>query len=536
MKPRRRPEPLRYMPHPLLYRSKRFRDAVEAIANGTRWRETLTRFNPEERLHLLMYAVKKRYPSIDGHAYARKLFDYANELAPTAVAPKIDTPIADSITGWSTDIGQELWSSWWDPTVRRADTASMEASKLVGLVTAAGRYGPHILAGHDLVAASAGLREAFTRLTVGSGRLPEAGALRVPGYEQTTKNLRRIAPLAIFPSMVACVRSVQEMARLHPGATIGRYLVVDGSLIPAWAPQRSAKRDGVLDLDIEARYRARSPEAGYRVQSYKPPAEVGRRERAARVKAVRGYLLVVVSDMATGIPLVGVLEDASKLHEAHAVRRLLEALFAIWPDCPAEFLVGDAGWDENAAQEYALTHYGISIISHRRPSHAKDGGIKLEGDRFHPQVARVTGDGQAICRAHGALLPFSGAVVPTRAGLSPGKPASPAGFRSRWTCTGGCGRVSVATRYAWSAMPVLPLNPVGRPGLHAKRMVLLGRRNVAETVFSSLKCGYGQGTAGPYRTRVLDREQVEGFIWLSFVTRALMMLASERRGGVDEPA
>ncbi|MGZ4391984.1 MAG: hypothetical protein ACXVRK_07695 [Gaiellaceae bacterium] len=78
-------------------------------------------------------------------------------------------------------------------------------------------------------------------------------------------------------------------------------------------------------------------------------------------------------------------------------------------------------------------------------------------------------------------------------------------------------------------MPFYPHNPLGRPDLYAYRLALLAQRDIAESCFSSLKVAFAQGLAGGRRTRVFDREVYESLIWLSLLTRALLMLASERQ-------
>lgn len=90
------------------------------------------------------------------------------------------------------------------------------------------------------------------------------------------------------------------------------------------------------------------------------------------------------------------------------------------------------------------------------------------------------------------------------------------------------------TQLAWSALPYFPLHPLGRPDLYAARIALLAQRNVAESVFASLEVAFRQGMSGGCRTRVFDREVYESLIWISLVTRALLMLADQRDSHVFE--
>ena len=50
---------------------------------------------------------------------------------------------------------------------------------------------------------------------------------------------------------------------LSAGIPVGRYLAVDGSLVPAWAQQRGARVHGKWDRAREDHLRRRTPEAGF---------------------------------------------------------------------------------------------------------------------------------------------------------------------------------------------------------------------------------------------------------------------------------
>jgi hypothetical protein len=89
------------------------------------------------------------------------------------------------------------------------------------------------------------------------------------------------------------------------------------------------------------------------------------------------------------------------------------------------------------------------------------------------------------------------------------------------------------TDLAWSALPYYPLNPLGRPDLHAKRIALGSGRNVVESMFASMKTAFRQGNSGACRTRVFDREVHESLIWISLLTRGLLVLADARNERAD---
>lgn len=64
------------------------------------------------------------------------------------------------------------------------------------------------------------------------------------------------------------------------------------------------------------------------------------------------------------------------------------------------------------------------------------------------------------------------------------------------------------------------------------RTALLGRRNIIESAFASIKSAYRQGSSGQSRTRVFDREINESLIWIALLTRAFLTLA-DQRGAID---
>jgi hypothetical protein len=410
------------------------------------------------------------------------------------------------------------------------------------IATAGLKRGPHFLAGWDALRASSDLLQFFGRLIgdTGKNRGGETHFV-VREYSACTRHLSRLS--ADFPdlAMTACAQIVRSLAQMYPGSSIGRYLVVDGTAVPAWCPQRSAKRNGVIDELLEARYRKRVPDADYRVIGYDRDGqfdtelEVGRKARS-QGKAWRGYTLVLGSDLVTGLPLVGSLHPAST-HEPHSASILMSRLFRSWPDIPLRAVVADALWDDNPTHELMETQFGVHLVARRRPSHAEKGGRIFQPERGHYRggIARITGEGIAFCRAHGKPLLFEGTDTPPRDGMAPGEPATTSErerharrFRSRFRCEDGCGRVSLPTNLAWSALPYFPLHPVGRPDLYALRMALLAQRNVAESAFASLETAFRQTLSGPCRTRVFNREVYESLIWISLVTRALLTLADQR--------
>jgi hypothetical protein len=315
-------------------------------------------------------------------------------------------------------------------------------------------------------------------------------------------------------------------------------MAVDGTDVPAWCPQKSAKRNGISVPDLERRYRKRTPDADFRFIGYDrdgqfdKEGEPGRKPRSEG-KSWRGYTFVLGCDVVSGLPLVGSLHGAAQ-HEPHSARTLMQRLYNFWPEIPLQAVVADKLWDDNPTNEFFETRYGVHLVAHRRPSHIDKGSQRFPAERpgYRGGVARITGDGVAYCRAHGTQLLFETTDVPSRSGLAPGDPAT-ARHRSRFRCEEGCGRLSLPTDLAWSALPYYPLNPLGRPDLHAKRIALGSGRNVVESMFASMKTAFRQGNSGACRTRVFDREVHESLIWISLLTRGLLVLADARNERAD---
>jgi hypothetical protein len=313
---------------------------------------------------------------------------------------------------------------------------------------------------------------------------------------------------------------------------------VDGSLVPAWAQQRPAYANGKWDPKLEAHLRRRAPEAGYVAYSrfeedgLDEKAHADQRADRSRKRSyhasVRGYRLTTLVDVATGLPLVFDLRDATKAHEPRVLRDiLLPTLFGISPDLSVDTIVGDAAYDDNATHEHLETRYGIHVVVGRKAHAFTRRGVFFSEDE-HRSVKGVQGTGVPVCRAHRRQLQLVEIDMPSRSGLRPGEPTNPASFRLRFFCPDGCGKVSVQNRLCWSNLPYYPYTPHGWLKLYAHRRAMLHRRNQVEAAFSSLQVGYKQCLDGAARVRVFDRTVNEALLAISIATRALLALHAER--------
>jgi hypothetical protein len=396
------------------------------------------------------------------------------------------------------------------------------------LATAGMRATPHIRQGRDLMINNSAFSGLISELAMSCG-----GALRrmpqVKSYNEVDRRLRLVAPGIATAVHVTLGEIAAEFGRT--GLPVGRHLAVDGSLFPAWVPQKSSRGSD----ELEAWFRRRSPQAGFIAYTRDGDAldeRIARRAGKKVLRAVRGYRLTSMVDLATGLVLAFDLRDPTTSSELGVLRDvLLPRMFDVSPSLEVTAIVGDGRYDDKRSHEHLETHYGIHLVAARGP-HLLRRPPRPVTETRHPTVAGVKGNGIAICREHKQPLLYKG-LTPTpaegRRGLSPGDPVAPSKFRSRFECPEGH-RVSFPTRYCWSDLPYYPYTPHGRPDLYATRIALLAQRNQVETFFSAMQVGYKQCLDGAARVRVYDHVVTEALIALAIVTRALISLANFRSG------
>jgi hypothetical protein len=294
---------------------------------------------------------------------------------------------------------------------------------------------------------------------------------------------------------------------------------MDGTDVAAWI-----KQVGIRDPEMEKKLRARMPKAGARLIVYGSDGKTSPEEGEqiyvsyASWKFWRGYYLVVLIEQRTGIPLVWELRDAAE-DEARALRTLIWRLRELWPDCPLEIIVGDTAWDEKWAVRWCLEH-GLWAVFRRHPS-LRETTYSLTYDESH-SIAYFNGEGRAFCRQHHQELQYSTADRDKR--------------RLRLVCPSGCGKLSLPMNYNWAVLgSKYPMNPVGRPDLHAMRLALLARRNSCEALFSALKVGNKLGLRGADRTRLPRFETVQALTSIALMFRTAFVLAALRLENEDMP-
>jgi Transposase DDE domain len=528
----------RYPPDPYWERSKEFQQLIQMLLHDPA-APLPTHLTDAQRIAVEAEVASRRWPKIRRGDYRKAMERAMDETRLRCPAPVTSEPTRDLLAAWQQPEAKAFWQRCLDDKViYRSSVATLQTTLATMLVAGGMRTTPHIRQAHDILHNHPLLWELASTLSLSCD-----GVLKcrpIPrSYGQVTRRLSHVSEGLAAEAHTTLAEIAQTFAGW--GFPVGRYLVVDGSLVPAWAPQRSARINGKWSPALEDRLRRRAPEAGFRAytRDYEDGSQDARahasnaddRRRRSVHAAVRGYGLTSTVDLATGLVMAFDLRDATKWHEPRVLRDvLLPRMFELSPDLQIDAVVGDAKYDDNQTHEHLEARYGTHLVAARgRPGLQKLGRRLTEAD--HPSIARVLPDGTLICRAHGLPLEYKG-LEPTpnesRKGLQPGEAANPALFRSRAYCAEGCGKVSLATRICWSDLPYYPRTPYGRLDLYAIRRALLNRRNQVEALFSALQVGYKQGLDGAARVRVFDRQVSEALIALAFVTRALLVLHAER--------
>lgn len=341
---------------------------------------------------------------------------------------------------------------------------------------------------------------------------------KLNSYEQVMKQIRKIVDGVPDAAVRANVEMMKAMHAFYPESCTRAG--IDGTASKAWT-----KQIGNVTPEEERWIRRHAPNAGPRAYSR------SNKDGVIMSTFWRGWYLVVLTDLATGLPLVWRLMDAN-MKEADAISFLLHDLYKLWPECPIEVIVGDNAWDDEALIRECLVDYGIQLVARK----SREDRLKVEHNlsSFDSEsISKFTGTGVAYCRKHDVELIRAKCEFASRAGLSPGESAPDHKFRLRYKCPqeDGCGglRHLHMSRH-WSALSPLPhRRNVGMEHLHAYRLALLSRRNHCEAVFSALKLGKKLGLESADRTRTPFEPTVDALMSISLMMKTALVLADQRR-------
>ena len=272
------------------------------------------------------------------------------------------------------------------------------------------------------------------------------------------------------------VRALVELRKQLGCSDIGRYLVIDGTAVPAPREQRSS--DPNYRAVEEKHLRRGIEQAAFTTHG-------GR-------KTWRGPRLVYLTDVKTNLP-IGFNLLPSDRPEYVGLGELLERIHELWEKYAQEpwepeYLVGDAHFDNENTHRMLEERFAIHPV------------IPLK-DQLGQHHDFWDNKGTPTCAKHGDMKLIQSQYFVDHAkrrqlGLRPGEPADLSQASFRWKCVDTSCPVTAQTSWQKSprAHPYLPFKGVHRSRV-ALRKALMLRRNASESLNARLK-GRGIGNGG----------------------------------------
>ena len=119
---------------------------------------------------------------------------------------------------------------------------------------------------------------------------------------------------------------------------------------------------------------------------------------------MNGYQLVVLSDLATGIPLVWrLLPAGAGYNDHHALLLLLDDLFALDPEFPTEAIVADKAWNSEDSVRDCAVRYGIHLVSGLDVT-TEQREVRELPERCSGVLGGYDGPGNVYCKQHGTVM------------------------------------------------------------------------------------------------------------------------------------
>jgi hypothetical protein len=512
-----RPKPLSVLDAERAASDLKVRRAVEALVAHLRDpaapEPTLSPFSEEDLSAVYRLARRKAEHDFDEREFVRMM----ERTRPVVTQPRSTDGASDLWMMLAQPEMLEHWASIDPRTGARGRHPGCAAKAFLFFVATQG-ISSHFDANHVAFAADRGIQAVFEWVeatgAAATGRRPVPFALR--SYEQTLRQMHRVAERVFVDDMIDLnVRLVREVHRLL--GVEETYLGIDGMVWKAWVEQigtQPAAREAAI------RKTARSA----------TPILI---ERDGWREFARGYRLVAIVDLITGLPLTWTLWPGY-MDEPKALKHLLHVLYGAWPDLKANALVADAAWDEDWAAHWCLVGYGLPLVAHRHPSYRD----KLhELSPFESEgISMFSGEGVVYCRRHGVPMIRDGWESAQRSSngraLTPGEPSREAAFRIRAHCPvdpTGCGRRSLRMDHNFAALAPHPHSmDAGAVDLHALRLALFARRNANEALHSALQVGHQLGLPDAGRMRTPTEPTVEALASIAMISRTALLLAAER--------
>jgi hypothetical protein len=288
-------------------------------------------------------------------------------------------------------------------------------------------------------------------------------------FFQTFRRLLESKPAAVLPHVNLAL--LKRLAAECDGKgrlrhkEVGKIGIVDATLIEADVAQKSPKSEKHRELLT-----------GRRREKVRPVVYTGPEGNVRRF--THGYKLLAIICAETMAPMIWALVSASA-DERKETLLLLDKLFAIWPDCPLEILVGDGLYDGSIEFAHRLVFdYGI------HPCFPMSAGYAAATPHLKSKGVPVCGCGEEMkFKDSDNYYTLERRI---KEGIPRGQQAKRLDARLRWVCRNGKCKL-VSTRpfddprlYTW-------LHHGGDHERASLRRALLVRRNAVESLFSSLK-------------------------------------------------
>ncbi len=323
------------------------------------------------------------------------------EKAMTATTPVLAVP---ATTDAVEDLGlitqqpewRRFWAAWTVERRRQDAKRNVEGVKAVMAAMAVPGYTSHADSARELLVKMPSLRGHFEALSAAVGR-----EFAVPSYQTALRHMGEAPELA--PHIARLTDDVHQLAQSATVeilktlrdefgySEIGRRWLIDGMLVPGWAPQRGPRhavmpeglspeaqqlwkqRDEVRRERADAELRKHAPDMGFRAYAHgantkntnPSSTELGQAVRRGAGKVVRGLYHVVLVEQATGLVVVHATFDA-KQQETTALVPLMSDLLRLWPELCSEQIIecvaGDSAWDADKWCRLLEVDYGVHPV------------------------------------------------------------------------------------------------------------------------------------------------------------------------------
>lgn len=523
--------------------SKPIQDAIVARIEALKQKKTapsIEKFGRQKQVFIRAMAGKRLGTPELQRLYIKEL----DELRQVCSRPKITDVEFDTYAALDQPEILEAFAQWEYPRGSRGFAANPTCTKALLTQLALGEH-THFNKVRQTFVAAPGMQQVFAaieeKVAAIAGRDPQPCTTRE--YTVCIDQAKTLCSTGIGDVLLGSnIEMMKAFCDLYPDDEICVYAAIDGTKTPAWVDQV-----GVGDTEEEElAIRERTPMAGARYIQRDNETVVVRDDDGQEVVLAglgefwRGYYLVALVCLKTGLPIIWTLRDANPMHdkpqENEALRELLERLYEVWPDCPLQFVVADKAWDWEEWHRLCLTQYGVHLVSIQRSDH-RDKVTRAVDQVDHKNIVEYNGRGEVWCRHHHDKslyepLALVGYEFASRDGLAPGDTSDLSKFRVRYRCDHCARTYSLPQRGTgknrdWHFFTFLPRSPL-HPKRFARRRALETHRNTIESVFASLKTVSQLALAGASRTRLTDFDTVATLVALSFTLRNAQVLAAAR--------